>query len=156
MSGRRRQKPNRPMLVYKKKVSQGRISPRQWHGLHMGCLSNAKACHGRSRQWHGRQRPCQELPRKWHELQQPCQDNAKAMQYPGQPKQWHGLQWPCQGMPKDYTAMPRSAMAIPCHVLPRQCQHFPKTFFKKKKKKQMIFGFDVWLAWWVIKSRGWR
>ena len=47
-------------------------------------------------------------------------------------------------------------MAIPCHVLPRQCQHFPKSFLKKKKKKQIIFGFDVWLAWWVIKSRGWK
>jgi hypothetical protein len=139
MPGRRHQKSNRPMLVRKKKGSQGRISPRQWHGLHMGCLGNAKACHGLPRQWHGLQRPCQELPRKWRELQQPCQDNAKAMQYHGRPKQWHGLQWPCQGMRKDYTAMPRSAMAIPCHVLPRQCQHFPKTFFQKfskeKKKK---------------------
>jgi hypothetical protein len=42
----------------------------------------------------------------------------------------------CEGMPMGYTAMPRSAMAIPCHVLARQCQEFPKTFFQKFSKKK--------------------
>jgi hypothetical protein len=39
----------------------------------------------------------------------------------------------------------------PPHPLPQKC--FSKSF-PKKKRKQIIFGFDVWLAWWVIKSRG--
>jgi hypothetical protein len=39
----------------------------------------------------------------------------------------------------------------PPHPLPQK--RFSKSF-PKKKRKQIIFGFDVWLAWWVIKSRG--
>ena len=41
---------------------------------------------------------------------------------------------------------------LPPTPLPQK--HFSKSF--RKKKEQNDFGFDVWLAWWVIKSRGWR
>jgi hypothetical protein len=43
--------------------------------------------------------------------------------------------------------------------LPPPPPPFPKNVFPKvfeRKKNKMIFGFDVWLAWWVIKSRGRR
>jgi hypothetical protein len=65
------------------------------------------------------------------------------------PRQYQGNAMPrkCEGMPIGYTAMPRSDMAIPCHVLARQCQEFPKTFFQKfSNKKTNIFGCDVWFA----------
>jgi hypothetical protein len=138
----------------------------------MGSQGNGIGCNGHAKGFHGKDSEGSGVGCNSHAKTMPRQCNAKEMRrhangLHGNAEVCHGHTMPCSG-----PAMPRISknifpkvfqekkqMILGCDVWFAPPPPFPKNVFPKvfeRKKNKMIFGFDVWLAWWVIKSRGRR